>query len=210
MAMGVNGERALEVAAIVLAAGGSSRMGSTKQLLPVDGRPMVRLVTETVCASRLTQVIVVVGADAEAVQAALAGLPVDLILNPAWTEGMSTSVRAGLRALKPKIQGALMILADQPGVAPSLIGSLVDRYRATRAAIVAPFYEGQRGNPVLFDRALFPELLAVEGDEGGRAVINRHWGQMECVSVDQPSVNLDVDTPQDYANAIRHPAPPSV
>lgn len=186
------------VAAIVLAAGGSSRMGQPKQLLPVHGRPMVRHVTEAVCASGLAQVVVVVGAHAEAVKDALDDLPVDIVTNPAWAEGMSISVRAGLRALRPDIQAVLMVLADQPALVPDLIQRLVSRYRATAAPIVLPYYQGQRGNPVLFDRELFPELMAVEGDRGGRALIARYAEQAERMEVDDPAVITDIDTRQDY------------
>ena len=193
-----SGRGSIRVAAVVLAAGGSSRMGQVKQLLPVNGQPMVRRVTEAVCAAGLDQVVVVIGAHAEAVRDALAGLPVELVVNAAWAEGMSTSLREGLRVLRSEIGAALVVLADQPALAPELIRALVDRYRATGALIVAPFHEGQRGNPVLFDRALFPELLAVQGDRGGRQVIARYWEQVERVSVDDVAVMADIDTRQDY------------
>ena len=192
------GKGSFQVAAVVLAAGGSSRMGQTKQLLPIRGQPMVRRVTEAVCAAGLDQVVVVMGAHAEAVRDALAGLPVELVVNAAWAEGMSTSLREGLRVLRSEIGAALVVLADQPALAPELIRALVDRYRATGSPIVAPFHEGQRGNPVLFDRALFPELLTVQGDRGGRQVIARYQGQVERVLVDDVAVMADIDTHQDY------------
>jgi molybdenum cofactor cytidylyltransferase len=91
-----------------------------------------------------------------------------------------------------------VVLADQPALAPELIRALLDRYEATGAPIVAPFHEGQRGNPVLFDRALFPELLAVQGDRGGRRIIARYRGQVERVLVDDVAVMADIDTRQDY------------
>lgn len=187
-----------QVAAIVLAAGGSTRMGQPKQLLLVGGQPMVRRVTAAACASKLAQVIVVVGAQADAVRQALVGLAVDVVVNESWGEGMSTSVQAGLSALASGIQAVLIILADQPGLTPDLLNTLVARYYATRAAIVAPFYQGQRGNPVLFDRSLFGELAATQGDQGGRMLVTRHEGDVERVKVDDPSVLLDVDTHQDY------------
>jgi len=187
-----------KVAAIVLAAGGSTRMGRPKQLLPVGGQPMVRHVTEVVCATGLAQVVTVVGAHAEAVVQALAGLPVDVVVNEAWAEGLSTSVRAGLGALRPEIQAVLMILADQPALTPDLLQALAARYQTTWAPLVVPFYRGQRGNPLLFDRTLFPELLAVKGDQGGRALIARHERELERVDVDDPAVIMDVDTRRDY------------
>lgn len=195
-----------EVGAIVLAAGSSSRMGQPKQLLPIDGQPMVRRVTEAMCESGLDQVVVVVGAHAKAVTAALAGLPVEIVTNQDWAEGMSTSLRAGLGALGPEVQAVLIALADQPALTPDLLRTLVARHQSSRAPITAPFYRGQRGNPVLFDRNLFPELLAVEGDRGGRALFARYQGQIECLEVDDPAVIQDIDTYEDYE---RMPGSPS-
>lgn len=187
-----------QVAAIVLAAGASTRMGQSKQLLPVGGQPMVRKVTAAACESELAQVVVVVGAHADAVRLALTGLPVDIVFNDSWAEGMSTSMRAGLSALTSGIQAVLIVLADQPGLTPDLLDTLVARYHASRAAIVAPFYQGQRGNPVLFDRSLLGELKATRGDQGGRMLILQHERDVERVEVDDPSVLLDVDNRQDY------------
>jgi molybdenum cofactor cytidylyltransferase len=186
------------VGAVVLAAGVAKRMGQPKQLLPVAGQPMVRRVTEAVCAAGLQQVIVVLGAYAQAVARVLHGLPVELVNNPAWPDGLSTSVRAGIGALRPEIDAALLVLADQPHLGPELLCTLADRYRSTGAPIVAPFFEGQRGNPVLFDRALFAELRGVEGDRGGRAIITRHEADLARVDVDDRAVLSDIDTLEDY------------
>lgn len=181
-----------------MAAGGSERMGQPKQLLPVRGRPMVHHVTSALVALGLPQVIVVTGAHKEAVGAALADLPVDIVVNESWAEGMSSSICAGLRALCPDLQAVLLVLADQPALTTDLLQSLVAHYRASGAPIVAPVYRGRRGNPVIFDRALFPELLAVRGDRGGRSLIERYREQAELVEVDDPAVIADVDSPEDY------------
>jgi molybdenum cofactor cytidylyltransferase len=196
------GAERIQIAAIVLAAGGSARMGHPKQLLPVNGRPMIRLVAEAVAAAGLAQVVIVTGAHAGAVRAALAGLPVETVVNETWAEGMSSSVHAGLQALRPEIQAVLLVLGDQPALTADLLQSLAAHYRATRAPIVAPFYRGQRGNPVLFDRVLFAELLAVEGDRGGRLVVARHQEQVERVDVQDAAVVMDIDSPQDYEEAL--------
>lgn len=187
-----------QVAAIVLAAGGSSRMGQPKQLLPLGGQPMVRCVVDAVCSVGLPQVVVVVGAHAQAVAGALVGLSVDIVVNPAWADGMSTSLRAGLNAVHSEIQAVLIVLADQPTLTPDLVQALLAKYWATEALIVAPFYAGRRGNPVLFDRALFPELAALEGDRGGRLLLIKYDDQVAHVEIQDPALIVDVDTRQDY------------
>jgi molybdenum cofactor cytidylyltransferase len=191
-------QRTPQVAAIVLAAGGSTRMGQLKQLLPIDGQPMVRHTVQAVSHAGLDQVVVVVGAEAEAVRQALAGLPVEVVTNPAWAEGLSTSLQVGIQALRPEIEATFVVLADQPALTPGLLKKLADHYRARRAPIVAPTYEGRRGNPVLLARTLFAELLAISGDRGARDLIQSHQAELEPVAIDDEAVILDLDTPQDY------------
>ena len=181
-------------------------MGRPKQLLPVDGQPMLRRVTEAVCASSVTQVVVVIGADAVQVREALAGLPVCVQYNPHWAEGIGTSLRAGIRALSPDVQAALVILADHPGLSARLIDRLVEGYLHAGAAIVAPVYRGRRGHPVLFAHTLFPELLRLQGDEGARSLLGRPGADLVCIEVDDPAVIQDIDTPDDYAGAVTREA----
>ncbi len=188
----------MPVAAVLLAAGGSRRMGQSKQLLPIDGQPMVRRVAQTVCQAGLAQVVVVVGAEGDRVARALAGLDLEIVHNQAWAQGMSTSVRAGMEALRPEIEAALLVLADQPGLTIDALEALVEAYRATRAPIVAPYYRGRRGNPVLFARSLFADLGQVEGDQGGRALLVRHEQEVARVDLDDVAILLDVDTRHDY------------
>jgi len=195
-----------EIAAVVLAAGASSRMGEPKQLMPVGGRPMVRRVTEAVCAAGLGQVIVVVGAHAGAVQQAVDELPVETVVNANWIEGMSSSLRAGVLALRPEIRAVVIVLADQPALTPDLLRALAVCYQKTGSQIVAPYYGGQRGNPVLFDRALFPELLALGGDRGARELLVRREQEIERVETNDPMLLADVDTREDYqAIPANHP-----
>jgi molybdenum cofactor cytidylyltransferase len=162
---------------------------------------MVRLVTEAVCQADLGQAIVVVGAGGSAVATALEGLPVELVVNDSWATGLSSSIRLGIEALRPEIEAVVMVLADQPGLKASLIEGLTDRYASTGAQIVVPIFEGKRGNPVLFSRALFPELLRIQGDQGGRRLIERHGTRVERVVVADPAVLMDIDTPEDYRSA---------
>jgi molybdenum cofactor cytidylyltransferase len=186
------------IAAIVLAAGTSSRMGRQKLLLPMaDGRSLVRVAVEQVLAAGVDDTVAVLGREAEAVALALAGLPVRTVLNPRYVEGQSTSLRAGLDALRPGTEGAVIALGDQPLPDPGVIRRLVATFRAAGRPIVVPVYRDGRGNPVLFAAALFDELRAVHGDQGGRGVIARDPSRVAEVPVDAP-MPADIDTPEDY------------
>jgi molybdenum cofactor cytidylyltransferase len=190
-------------AAIILAAGSASRMGRLKQLLDWGGRPLVRVVAEHALAARLDRVLVVVGAAGDAVTAALVGLPVDIVENPAYGEGQSTSLRAGVIALGPEVGAALVLLGDQPFVTPAIVEQLVGAWRVSDAAIVAPLYRGQRGNPVLFARAVFAELMAIQGDQGARAILAADPARVRTVLFDDDLPLADIDTPEDYERLVR-------
>jgi molybdenum cofactor cytidylyltransferase len=187
-------------AAVVLAAGGSSRFGSPKQLAQWEGKSFIEQVVDTALASPARPVIVVLGAEVAQSQKLLAGRPVEVVLNPAWAEGQSTSMKAGLAALPPTAYSAVFLLVDLPGVTPEIISTLIQRHRQTLAPLVWPEYEGQRGNPVLFDRALFPELGQVSGDSGGRPVVMKYKDQAEKVIVAQRGILEDFDRPEDLEN----------
>jgi molybdenum cofactor cytidylyltransferase len=190
------------IAAVVLAAGTSSRMGRQKLLLPMEGeRPLIRLSVERVLAGGLDDVVVVLGRDADTVMGALAGLPVRTVVNPRYADGQSTSLRAGLDALRPETEAALIALGDQPLPEPELIRRLVATHRETRQPIVVPHYRDGRGNPVLFAAVLFDELRAVTGDQGGRGVVARDPGRVAEVAVDAP-MPADVDTWTDYESLV--------
>lgn len=185
------------VAAVLLAAGQSSRFGAQKLLAPLGGRPIVRRAAEGVLAgTRALELVVVVGREGDAVAAALDGLPVRCVANPRFADGLGTSLRAGISALPEGTRAAVVALGDQPLVPPGVMPRLLAAYRAGGARIVAPAYRGTRGNPVLFDAAVFPELLAVPGDEGARGVIARDASRVQLVEFahDMPA---DVDEPAD-------------
>lgn len=185
------------IAGILLAAGASRRFGSQKLLAQVGGVPLVRRTADELRATSLDEIVVVVGSDAAAVRAALAGLDVRTVTNADYAAGMSSSLRTGLMALSPAVEAVVVALADQPGVGVDIVGRLLERYRAGRSAIVAPVYRGGvRGNPVLFDRALFAELREVTGDEGGRSVIARDPSRVALVELEMEMPG-DVDVPGD-------------
>jgi len=187
-----------KVAAIVLAAGASTRYGQPKQLLPVGGKTMLQYVVDVVLASPVDQIIVVLGHRAGEMGAILKDTPADIVTNEEWEAGLSTSMQAGLRAVRPDAQAALFILADQPAITPEIIAALLGRYRETGAFIVVPTYQGKRGNPALFDRSLFAELFKVRDDQGGRQLIDVYGDRTERVEVGSEAVLIDVDTEEDY------------
>jgi molybdenum cofactor cytidylyltransferase len=186
------------MAAIVLAAGQSQRFGQPKQLLPVGGKTMLQHVVDIVLDSPIKQVIVVLGYRAAEIRTNIASRPVQIVVNEKWQSGLSSSVQAGLSAVKAEVGAALFVLADQPGVTTEVIASLVERYRKTRAPIVVPTHRGRRGNPVLFDRSLFAELMEVKGDQGGRQLITEHLDDLEEVDVETEAIFTDIDTAEDY------------
>jgi molybdenum cofactor cytidylyltransferase len=185
------------IAAIVLAAGLSRRMGQAKLLMPVGGRAIIRYVVESVLAGGVDSVWVVTGPDVEPIEAALAGFEVQIVVNPAPEEGQAGSVRTGIAALPPSVEAVLIALGDQPALAPSIIPALLAARRASPKLIVAPRYRDGQGNPVLFKREIFPELLRLTGDLGARPIIQKEPARVEWVELDLP-MPPDVDTPDDY------------
>jgi molybdenum cofactor cytidylyltransferase len=189
------------VAGIVLAAGGSTRLGRPKPLLDWHGRPFVRVVAGTASAAGLKPVIVVTGSKADQVAAALDGMQVTIACNREWKSGQSSSIRAGLLTCPASTGAAVFLLADQPQVNFDVIAALVDAHAAELSPIVAPLVMmEQRANPVLFDRDTFPDLLALQGDVGGRAVFWKH--QVEYMPWHDDRLLLDVDTEADYRRLI--------
>jgi molybdenum cofactor cytidylyltransferase len=195
------------ISGIVLAAGASIRMGRQKLLLPMpDGRALVRVAVEQVLQAGLDDVVVVLGREADAVAAALGGLPVRTVLNPRYAEGQSTSLRVGLDALRSGTAAVVVALGDQPLPDPGVVRRLVTGFRETGRSIAVPVYLDGRGNPVLFGATVFGELREVTGDQGGRGVVARDPARVAEVPVDAP-MPADVDTPEDYDALRRAPGP---
>ena len=188
------------VAGVILAAGESRRLGSPKQLLSWRGQPFVRHVARVALTAGLSPVVVVTGFSASQVQAAVEDLPLIVAHNPDWQSGQSRSVITGLDALPENVGAALFMLVDQPNVSVRLLRSLVELHARKRSPLVAPLIDGNRSNPVLFDRRTFNHLRALTGDQGGRKLFSRFpvsW----LTWVDETSA-YDVDTPADYQRLI--------
>ena len=186
------------IVALVLAAGAARRFGSQKLLHPIHGVPLVRASVERVLAAGPDRTIVVVGHDADRVRAALAGLDVMTVENPEPERGLSSSLRAGLAVVPSNALAVLVVLGDQPIWRDEVIPELVARFYLDSALVVAPRYQGIQGVPVLFGRAIFPELDALTGDQGARSVVTRDPRRVAYVDFDFP-MPPDVDTPEDVA-----------
>jgi molybdenum cofactor cytidylyltransferase len=191
------------VAAIVLAAGRATRMGGPNKLLAeLNGKPLVRIVCEQALASHATSVTVVTGHQAEQVRAALHDLNVAFVHNPDFAEGLATSVKTGIAAVPDEAAGALVCLGDMPLIDKQMLDRLIEAFAPDRGGlIVMPVNEGRRGNPVLWSRRFFPELMTLEGDIGARHLIARHAEAVVDVPVDGQGAFLDIDTPQALAAA---------
>jgi molybdenum cofactor cytidylyltransferase len=193
----VRSQVSVELAAVVLAAGLSRRMGQAKLLLTIEGRAVVRMAVDNVLAAGIERIVVVSGTEQEAIADALAGLPVRFAINPTPEAGQGSSIAVGVAALPERAGAALIVLGDQPFVPPEVIPLLVAAFTRTGQPIVAPRYRDGRGNPVLFARAVFPELLGLAGDRGARAVTERDPSRVAVVDFETP-MPADIDTPEDY------------
>jgi molybdenum cofactor cytidylyltransferase len=186
------------IAALVLAAGRSSRMGGPNKLLAeIGGRPLVRIAVEEALASQARPVIVVTGHQRERVEAVLAGLPVDFVHNPYFADGLGTSLKTGIAALPAQSDGVIVCLGDMPQVDAAMIDRLIGAIDPAKGALIAmPTIEGQRGNPVVWSRRFFPDLMAVEGDVGARYLIGRYTEAVAEVPLSGKAALTDVDTPE--------------
>jgi len=187
-----------QVGAVVLAAGRSTRMGGPNKLLAeIGGKPLVRIAVEQALASRAKPVVVVTGHERTRAEAVLTGLDVRLVHNPDYAEGLSTSLKVGLAALPANVDGAIVCLGDMPQVRTALIDRLVAAFDPERGAlVVVPVIGGKRGNPVVWSRRFFADLMALDGDVGARHLIGANAEVVAEIGLDDMAALVDVDTPE--------------
>lgn len=186
--------------AVILAAGGSTRLGRPKQRLELDGEPLVRRAARAAAEAGYAPVVVVVGAAAAEVSAALAGGGFEVIENPDWRAGVAGSIRRGLAATlerRPEADGVLLAVCDQPAVGAAHLAALAAALADGAHAIAASSYAGTLGVPALFARSTFGELEALEGDHGAKRVVTREPGRVVAVAL--PGGEWDIDTEADWS-----------
>jgi molybdenum cofactor cytidylyltransferase len=191
------------IAAVILAAGASTRMGTPKQLLLYQGRSLLRRAIETAIAAHCRPIFVVLGAYSAQIRCELKDLPVQVVENLEWRTGMGSSIRHGIQALietSPLVEAAILLLCDQPFVSAPTIHQLQSVYRSTHNPIVASAYQNTIGVPALFHSTLFLELTGLTQAEGAKKVIQRHINS--AVTVEFPQGAIDLDTPNDYQQFI--------
>ena len=185
------------IGAVILAAGMSSRMGETKQLIRLGENTLLEQVMEIVRSSRVDEIVLVLGHQAETIKKRVGITNLKVVINESYQQGMGTSLRTGLAALSSGTNAALIVLADQPFVRAETLDRLIDQYEQSGAQIAIPIYKGFRGNPVLLGRSVFPEVMALTGDIGCRAIFGNHVEGIVKVLVDDIGILLDLDTKGD-------------
>ena len=191
------------ISAIVLAAGKAQRMGEQKLFLPFRGKPVLQWVIESALAADLREIICVVR-DLRAIRQriSLSDDRLMWLVSSAADRGQSSSIIAGLWAIDPRSEGALFLVGDQPMMSRELINRLVEHFRNSSALIVAPSFAGEPRNPVLFRRELFPELLKLAGDHGGRVLLDQHRDRLDLVEWHEEAPFVDIDVREDYERLV--------
>jgi molybdenum cofactor cytidylyltransferase len=188
------------VGLIVLAAGGSRRLGQPKQLLSYQGKSLIRHTVDCAIASICDPIVVVVGAYADKVQSEVEDLAISIVENPDWSLGLSTSIRVGVQSLrqgKPSLAAAIITLCDQPFLTSQLINQLVSAYQTTQKAIVATYYADTLGVPALFTASVWDKLHELKGDRGAKALIQQ-WPKEVIASIPFVQGDVDIDTWEDW------------
>lgn len=192
-----------EIGVLILAAGSSSRMGTAKQMLPIDGTSLLARTISTTLESKLENIVVVLGSNADEHRIAANEFPVTTLINTDWHKGMGTSIKTGVKYFEANdtIKGLIVLVCDQPKLTADIILSLIEKERQSHKPIIASRYANTLGVPVLFMRDLFSKLLTLQDDHGAKKIIFKHPGQVD--EVDFPEGEIDLDTKEDYDNYIK-------
>jgi molybdenum cofactor cytidylyltransferase len=193
-----------DIAVAVLAAGESRRMnGRIKQILPWTDGTLIRHAISLALQAGFSKVLVVLGYASDTIAQTIADMPVEVIVNDEWEEGVASSVRAAVASLPDSVQAVMFLPVDQPGMIPDVLRRVADRFVESGSQVVYARYGGVQKQPVLFGRSLFPELMDLVGDEGGRVIVRRHLREALAVDVEDPLMGKDIDTWEDYAGLAR-------
>ena len=185
---------------IILAAGASVRMKQPKQLLKFDNKTLLRRAVETAIAANYEIVVVVLGANFEQTKSEIADFPINICFNENWREGLSSSIKIGLKNLlkiAPEVAACLVSLADQPFITAKHLNLYAEKFFQTNNPIIAAEYNGTIGVPALFSREIFDELCEISGDKGAKMLIDRHQNRLTTINL--PEAAFDIDTPEDFA-----------
>lgn len=193
-----------KISGIILAAGLSTRMGEPKQLLPFRDSTIIETVIDNLIGSKLSEVIVVVGHEADKIQARIQHKPVKIVFNPDYREGMLTSAQYGVGSISASADAFAMTLVDLPLITPDLVDMVIDAYIQAEGGIAVPSYNYRRGHPVIFDRRYADDILGLDGNSGGvRSLYKKYADDIHYVTVDTDRVLTDIDYRQDYEEALQ-------
>ena len=192
------------IVAVVLAAGASTRMGSPKALLPVNGVPFIERIVRALESTNVDRTLVVLGHNAQAMREAIAYLGVDTVVNPDYARGQLSSLHTAIRALDGEpVEAILVHLVDHPFIESRLVDRMIERFRAEDPLIVVPCFNGRRGHPVLFSSKLFPEFLATSLETGAKPVVRGHPEETLELDTEEAGILVDIDTPEEYRKHVR-------
>lgn len=193
------------IAAVILSAGESSRMGRPKALLPIDGQTFIEKIVKALREAGLQNIIVILGHDAEAMRQKITHLPVTILVNPEYRKGQLSSLRVAIRHLlaNDRCSGLLVHLVDHPYIDAALVNLLIEGLEDSGKLIAVPRFRGKRGHPVIFARSLFNELLNAPEDQGAKAVVNAHRDETLEIETEDKGITLDIDTPELYRQHVK-------
>ncbi len=193
------------IAAVVLSAGESSRMGRPKALLPIEGETFIGRIVASLKQTQVGKIVVVLGHNSDLLAAAIRPLAVEILINPNYKLGQLSSLQVAVRNLLPDADcdGILVHLVDHPYIDASLVDRMIQQFYESKKDIIVPRCHGKRGHPVLFSRALFGELLDAPMDQGAKAVVNAHGNETLEIDTDEKGITVDIDTPELYRQHVK-------